>query len=168
MIMFKGEIESLKAIEKTNCIRVPKPIKAFEHESVSYLVLEYCNIKSYSNVQAELGTSLAKYDIIFTHHVHKKFTIIVSTILNIRMHLNNLENGLESLFGFHVSTSCGFIPQSNEWKDNWISFYINKLNKQIKLVNRDYDQYTQVMSDLWPALKEKIPYLFKDIDVKPS
>ena len=25
-----------------------------------------------------------------------------------------------SKFGFHATTCCGFIPQNNEWKDNWV------------------------------------------------
>lgn len=25
-----------------------------------------------------------------------------------------------SQFGFHCTTCCGYIPQNNEWKDDWV------------------------------------------------
>jgi hypothetical protein len=34
--MFEGEFESLSALEKTGCIRVPKPLKALSRPGVGF------------------------------------------------------------------------------------------------------------------------------------
>lgn len=39
-----------------------------------------------------------------------------------------------SQFGFHCTTCCGYIPQENNWKDNWVvsikmRIYIGKKRK---------------------------------------
>lgn len=35
-----------------------------------------------------------------------------------------------SQFGFHTTTCCGFIPQNNDWKDNWVVgiFYFTQIS----------------------------------------
>ncbi|VDN26165.1 unnamed protein product [Gongylonema pulchrum] len=66
-------------------------------------------------------------------------------------------------FGFHVPTCCGYIPQMNEWSDNWVEFFArNRLKYQIDLLlekRSDRD-----LLSLWPQLERKIPTYFKDIE----
>ena len=58
--MFDGEYASLKAIEDTNTIKVPKPISVLQTEKgLTMLVMEHLDLKHCSN-QAELGTQLAR------------------------------------------------------------------------------------------------------------
>jgi fructosamine-3-kinase len=58
--MFEGEFESLSALQKTGCIRVPKPIKVLPREGHgALLVMEYLNIQSLGSKADQLGTDLA-------------------------------------------------------------------------------------------------------------
>ena len=59
--MFEGEFESLAALEKTGCIRVPKPIKALKRDGPgAVLITEYLNIQGLGSKAEQLGTYLAK------------------------------------------------------------------------------------------------------------
>ncbi|VDM54639.1 unnamed protein product [Angiostrongylus costaricensis] len=56
-------------------------------------------------------------------------------------------------FGFHTETCCGFLPQKNEWCDDWATFFVrNRLKVQVDMLiekgNRD------VLS-IWPELERK-------------
>ena len=58
--MFDGEFASLKAIEETDTIKVPKPIAVLQNvASTTILVMEHLELKNCSN-QAALGTQLAR------------------------------------------------------------------------------------------------------------
>ena len=106
--MFDGEFASLGALKKTDTIRVPRPIKVLDRPTGpgTILVMEYLDLKRCSK-QSELGSSLA------------------------RLHLANVErknNGGEFVdkFEFDVETCCGFIPQGNRWRNDWVDFYTEK------------------------------------------
>ena len=134
--MFDGEFASLKAIEETKTIRVPKPHGVFKNGSEFLIVMEHLDL-SYSSTQVELGTKLAK------------------------LHLNNIQKGHNedssyvSKFGFDIPTCCGSIPQKNTWTDSWTDFYTSKLQEQINLIGQDSE-----VDKLWPKLREKIPHFF--------
>jgi len=143
--MFDGEFASLKAIEETDTIKVPKPIAVLQNGAgTTMLVMEHLELKDCSN-QAALGTQLA------------------------RMHLHNIERGKSghpdyvNKFGFHVWTSCGSIPQKNAWKNNWKEYYTDKLQEQIDLLGNGSD-----IVKLWLLLKEKMGEFFQGLDIKPS
>jgi fructosamine-3-kinase len=58
--MFDGEFASLKAIEETDTIKVPKPIAVLHNgEGTTMLVMEHLELTNCSN-QAALGTQLAR------------------------------------------------------------------------------------------------------------
>lgn len=38
-------------------------------------------------------------------------------------------------FGFDVETCCGYLPQTNQWRDDWVQFYCEKIDYQIDLLN---------------------------------
>merc|ERR1712156_145410 len=144
-VMLDGEFASLKAIAETNTVKVPKPISVLQNEKgKTMLVMEHLELKHCSN-QGELGTQLA------------------------RLHLHNIERGKNchpdyvNQFGFHVKTSCGSIPQTNSWKDDWVEYYSDKLQEQVDMLPNDSD-----VNKLWPKLKEKMGEFFQGLDIKPS
>lgn len=67
----------------------------------------------------------------------------------------------ESRFGFHVRTSCGFIPQNNEFADNWERFYNKKIEEQISLIEREY--HDMKPRQLWNQFLPKLPSYFKGL-----
>ena len=69
-------------------------------------------------------------------------------------------------FGFEDTTCCGFLPQDNGWKDNWVEFYAqNRLLYQVnKLEQNDRDLHS-----LWPLVERNIPKLFSsDLHIVPA
>ncbi|XP_060242193.1 fructosamine-3-kinase isoform X2 [Meriones unguiculatus] len=72
-----------------------------------------------------------------------------------------------SKFGFSTVTCCGFIPQVNEWQDDWPAFFTqHRLQAQLDLIEKDYaDRETR---ELWSRLQVKIPDLFSGIEIVPA
>ena len=67
-----------------------------------------------------------------------------------------------SRYGFHTETCCGFLPQGNLWKEDWVDFYTEKLEEQIRR------QQDRELKALWSKLRPRVPELFAGIDVFPS
>ncbi|VDM84814.1 unnamed protein product [Strongylus vulgaris] len=64
----------------------------------------------------------------------------------------NYKQGVNQ-FGFHTTTCCGFIPQNNEWSDDWASFFVrNRLKLQADLLIEKGDRD---MREAWPELERK-------------
>ncbi|VDN86036.1 unnamed protein product [Brugia pahangi] len=80
-------------------------------------------------------------------------------------------------FGFHVPTCCGYLPQMNEWCDDWVTllkhddccklyklfqkfFVRNRLKYQIDMLLEERND--RDLLSLWPQLERKIPTFFKD------
>ena len=102
MQMFEGEFESLSALKKAGCIRVPKPIKAVKRDgNGAVLIMEYVDIQGLGSKTDQLGNELANL------HLH-----------NIKLGEQG-DPGFVSKFGFHVQTCCGYLPQGNAWDDDW-------------------------------------------------
>lgn len=99
--MFNGELEGLKAILSTKTVLAPHPIATgCINRDQHYIVMDYLDMTSLnSKCSSELGSLLAD------------------------MHLHNLQEKQSiKKFGFHVDTSCGFIPQNNTWTDDWLVY----------------------------------------------
>nr|ACO10267.1 Ketosamine-3-kinase [Caligus rogercresseyi] len=148
-VMFKGEFESLKAIESTETVRVPRPMKVLEDSDNSYIVMEYLDMKSmYSAQYAEFGTQLAK------------------------LHLHNIEletkdpSKYVSKFGFRCETCCGVLPQNNSWDSDWVSYFTSKLEEQMERIRVEYDD--EEAENLWTMCNGNIQHLFSGLNVKPS
>eukprot|EP00092_Neocalanus_flemingeri_P002042 GFUD01002179.1.p1 GENE.GFUD01002179.1~~GFUD01002179.1.p1 ORF type:complete len:243 (+),score=54.24 GFUD01002179.1:176-904(+) len=142
--MFEGEFESLDALQKTETVQIPHPIKVLDRPTGpgTILVMEYLDLKKCAK-QAELGSSLA------------------------RLHLANLEkrnNGGDFVeqFGFDIETCCGFLPQGNQWHNNWDDFYTEKLDEQISR------QKDGELHRLWAKIKPGISTFFNDLNIFPS
>lgn len=64
-------------------------------------------------------------------------------------------------FGFDVPTSCGLIPQVNDWTDDWVSFYArHRLDKTIRSLLSDHGD--RELSEQWSHLQHKIDKFFSD------
>lgn len=37
-------------------------------------------------------------------------------------------------FGFPVQTCCGYLPQKNEWRMDWVEFYCEKIDHQLGML----------------------------------
>lgn len=68
-------------------------------------------------------------------------------------------------FGFDIPTSCGYIPQVNEWTDDWVSFYArHRLDKPIRSLLSDHGD--RELSQQWSQLQLKVDKFF--VDLKPK
>lgn len=66
-------------------------------------------------------------------------------------------------FGFDVPTSCGLIPQCNEWTADWVPFYArHRLDKSIRSLLSDHGD--RELSEQWSQLQLKISKFFTDIE----
>ncbi|XP_013379834.1 ketosamine-3-kinase [Lingula anatina] len=159
--MFEGEFASLDAIHKTQTIRVPKPIKVIDNPAGgAYLVMEYMDMKNSGKFAAELGEKLARLHL-YNEEVAKKLQRQESSV-----HQSTGPKYVD-MFGFDITTCCGYNPQDNTWNADWVSFFTNqKLKPQIEMIEKEYRD--KEMRELWPQLQRKIPELFKDIEVKPA
>lgn len=165
--MFDGELASLKAILATQTVRVPDPIVVVDNpKGGAVLVMEFVNMKSLSKYSAKLGEQLGKL------HKHNKTLKDQDALKSKSIHKDNEEEEEENLrfinqFGFHTTTCCGYIPQDNTWKDNWVEFYAQqRLNHQLQLIEKDYGD--REARELWSELQIKLPKFFKDIEIIPS
>ncbi|PKU34457.1 fructosamine-3-kinase [Limosa lapponica baueri] len=139
--MFEGEMASLEAIQKTNIVRVPQPIKVIDLPGGGAMfVMEYLKMK----------------------HLNKAGTSVCQG-----KGAGCSESQYVDKFGFHTATCCGYIPQVNEWQSDWPSFFIrHRLQAQLDLIEKDYGD--REARELWSQLKLKIPEMFCDVEIVPS
>lgn len=152
--MFDGEFASLEAIYHTQTIRVPKPIKSISDRNRHCLVTEYIDLHG-SSKPSQLGRDLARM------HMHNAY------LLKEKERASSFVGGQEKAtepiiqFGFHVPTCCGYLPQMNEWCDDWVKFFVrNRLKYQIDMLLEERND--RDLLSLWPQLERKIPTFFKD------
>ncbi|XP_072024143.1 ketosamine-3-kinase-like [Amphiura filiformis] len=163
MRMFEGEAASLDAILATNIVKVPKPEKVIrdDKDGGAILIMEHVDMSGLRKYQAELGEQLARL------HLHNED--LGNRLSQEGSRVGDAEAGAKYVpkFGFHCTTCCGYIPQNNEWTDNWVEFYArHRLKLQLDLVERDYGD--REARELWPQLERNLPGFFKDIKVKPA
>lgn len=103
--------------------------------------MEYKNINSLSN-ETLLGEQLA--------NLHLDNINLIKTSSS----SSDIDRQPERRFGFHVKTSCGFIPQGNQFTDTWEEFYTRKIDEQISLIEKNYHDMKprQLWSQFLPRL----------------
>ena len=70
-------------------------------------------------------------------------------------------------FGFDAPTSCGSVPQVNEWTEDWVSFYArHRLDVTIRSLLSDHSD--RQLNELWSGLQLKVDKLFDDFDHRGS
>lgn len=93
--MFEAEYAGLSEIEKTQTIRVPKPLCVGQNNKTAYLVLEYL----------ELGGANARSSDALGQHLAAMHKVTTSE------------------FGWYRDNTIGSTPQLNETRNNWIEFW---------------------------------------------
>ncbi|XP_076453176.1 fructosamine-3-kinase-like isoform X2 [Babylonia areolata] len=69
-------------------------------------------------------------------------------------------------FGFPVTTCCGYIPQNNEWTSTWEEFYARKLDQQVTLIQKEYND--REAGQEWAVLQRNIPKFFTGLTIVPA
>lgn len=217
-VMFDGEFESLKAIDRTKTARVPRPLLVlhdYDGKESSAIVMEFLNICTLSDKCAKaLGEDLAdlhdynnklrRYNMRAASWIGRK-PPSTKHILDAQSDSRNsaestdeedeqegyskhkmsneqrLSSALNAVdlnrrdrfipesetqeigrFGFHVPTSCGSIPQVNEWNSDWISFYAQyRLDKPIRSLLSNHSD--RELAEQWSHLQLKVDKFFADL-----
>lgn len=229
-VMFDGELKSLKMIEATKTIRVPKPVTVihnFDGKQNSAFAMEFLNIVNLSDKCARsLGSNLANLHdynnkvIRFNERASRWVGKQVPSVKHVIKSTSNKdkeideeeekvnrdsdeeeeeqnqfsrhsmrsrpsdrskkpsgseqvefadkfipEPGVDEVheFGFDVPTSCGSIPQSNAWSNNWVTFYARqRLDHTIRLIQSDHGD--RELNEQWSHLQNKVDKFFSDFE----
>nr|XP_004655083.1 fructosamine-3-kinase isoform X2 [Jaculus jaculus] len=162
--MFEGEMVSLEALRSTGLVRAPQPMKVIDLPGGgAAFVMEYLKMKSLSSQASKLGGQMADLHL-YNQKIRDKS----------KMRENTIGHGAEDAafqgvtkFGFHTVTCCGFIPQVNEWQDDWPTFFTqHRLQAQLDLIEKDYAD--REARELWSRLQVKIPDLFSGLEIVPA
>ncbi|XP_005221120.1 ketosamine-3-kinase isoform X3 [Bos indicus x Bos taurus] len=147
--MFEGEVASLTAILRTGTVKVPKPIKVLDAPGGgSMLVMEHLDMRHLSSHAAKLGTQLADL-----HLDNKRLGETLQKEAGIVGRRDELvARPFVAQFGFDVVTCCGYLPQVNDWQQDWVTFYARqRIQPQMDLVEqRSGDREAR---ELWAALQ---------------
>ncbi|XP_064613414.1 ketosamine-3-kinase-like [Liolophura sinensis] len=159
--MFDGEFESLKALHSTQTVKVPQPVKVIDKPGGgALLVAEFMDMgHGLSKFSALLGKQLARL------HLHNSEVGELQKKQESSVHVSHQVEHIDK-FGFHVPTCCGYIPQENTWNEDWIKFYAQKIEYQVKKVEEDHGD--REVRELWSLALIKVPSLFKNVEVKPA
>ncbi|KAI4566822.1 hypothetical protein MJG53_015499 [Ovis ammon polii x Ovis aries] len=162
--MFEGEMASLEALRSTGLVRVPQPIKVIDLPGGgAAFVMEHLKMRGLSSQASKLGDQMADLHL-YNQKLGEK----------LREEENRVGQRAEGTgpryvakFGFHTVTCCGFIPQVNEWQDDWPTFFTrHRLQAQLDLIEKDYAD--REARELWSQLQVKIPDLFCGLEIVPA
>ncbi len=135
--MFEAEARGLQEIASSNTLKVPQSVCFGENQTQSYIVLEYLDMAGRAN-QRLLGEQLAA------------------------MHQNTVEQ-----FGWEINNTIGATFQSNDWMDNWLTFWSEKrLGFQLQLAAQN--GYGGELQSLGEKLLVEMPKLFTGREIKAS
>lgn len=133
--MFEAELKGLEAMAKTRSIRVPRPLCAGIEDGQAFIVMEYLPLGgSASRVAAEAGAQLAA--------MHQSTT---------KRH------------GWHRDNTIGSTPQSNQWHQDWASFWQQeRLGYQLDLAVRNgfrgrLETRGRLLQEACPAMLDHAP-----------
>ncbi|XP_045171335.2 ketosamine-3-kinase-like [Mercenaria mercenaria] len=160
--MFEGEYASLEALGKPDIVRVPKPYKVVDQPGGgAALVMEYIQFSGgLSKYSALLGQQLARL------HLHNSTLEKKAKKAEGHLHKDETSEEYISQFGFHVNTCCGYIEMDNTWKDDWPSFYAEKIERHISMIEKkDGDRKAR---ELWNKILVKFSSFFEGLNIKPA
>ncbi|XP_049491354.1 fructosamine-3-kinase [Panthera uncia] len=162
--MFQGEMASLEALQATGLVRVPRPIKVIDLPGGgAAFVMEHLKMRSLSSQASKLGDQMADLHL-YNQKLRDKSKEEENTV---GRRTERAEPQYVSKFGFHMVTCCGFIPQVNEWQDDWSTFFArHRLQAQLDLIEKDYAD--REARELWSQLQVKIPDLFCGLEIVPA
>ncbi|XP_022379139.1 ketosamine-3-kinase isoform X2 [Enhydra lutris kenyoni] len=162
--MFEGEMASLTAILRTDTVRVPKPIKVLDGlGGSSLLVMEHVDMRYLSSHAAKLGTQLADLHL----DNKRRGETLQKEASTVGKGAGQVVQPFMDQFGFDVVTCCGYLPQVNDWQEDWVTFYARqRIQPQMDMVEQGSGD--REARELWSALQLKIPDLFRDLDIVPA
>jgi protein-ribulosamine 3-kinase len=108
--MMHGEFDSLCEIRKISPEFAPRPISwgtCREDRDRHFLLLDFHNLKSGPPSAVDFARDIAK--------------------------LHNQSRSPNSMFGFHVTTYNGNLPQDNKWTKSWEEFFTNGIKSMLKM-----------------------------------
>ena len=135
LTMFEAEYDGLKAMYKSQTIRVPQPLCCGVASDVSYIVMEWISLGSGGTDHAwqQMGKQLAA------------------------MHQTTSPEG----FGWHRDNTIGSTPQQNGWWSDWSSFWRDRrLGPQFELAYSQQGRFPrrdELMSAVPRLLKGHTP-----------
>ncbi|XP_069809929.1 ketosamine-3-kinase-like [Dendropsophus ebraccatus] len=162
--MFEGELASLEAILQTGTIRAPKPMKVIDQPSGgAMLVMEHLDMRSLNRQSAKLGEQLADLHL---HNQRLREKLDKESGI-VGKGSGQSDVGYIDRFGFHTATCCGYIPQVNDWQEDWDVFYTRqRIQYQMDLIEKSSGD--REARELWSQLQLKVPQLFSGVEVVPS
>ncbi|XP_032033833.2 fructosamine-3-kinase [Hylobates moloch] len=162
--MFEGEVASLEALRSTGLVRVPRPMKVIDLPGGgAAFVMEHLKMRSLSSQASKLGEQMADLHL-YNQKLREKLKEEENTV---GQGGEGAEPQYVNKFGFHKVTCCGFIPQVNEWQDDWPTFFArHRLQAQLDLIEKDYAD--REARELWSRLQVKIPDLFCGVEIVPA
>ncbi|XP_075415637.1 fructosamine-3-kinase [Tenrec ecaudatus] len=162
--MFLGEMASLEALRATGLVRAPQPIKVIDLPGGgAAFLMEYLKMRSLSSQASQLGEQMADLHL-HNQKLGEKWKEKESTV---GQRAEGAESQYVTKFGFHTVTCCGFIPQVNEWEEDWPAFFTrHRLQAQLDLIEKDYAD--REARELWSQLQVKIPDLFCGLEIIPA
>nr|XP_057904285.1 ketosamine-3-kinase [Doryrhamphus excisus] len=163
-LMFDGEMASLEAILKTQTIRVPKPVKVFELDTGGCVfVMEHLDMRGLNKYSQILGEQLADLHL----HNKKQLETVHKEQQTVGKGAGQSEGAYVEKFGFSTTTCCGYLPQENEWQDDWVTFFTRqRLQLQLNLLEETNGD--REARELWTQLQLKIPQFFKEAELVPA
>ncbi|KAM3863580.1 ketosamine-3-kinase [Diretmus argenteus] len=163
-LMFDGEKASLDAILNTETVKVPKPVKVIELDTGGCVfVMEHLDMTGLSRHSTHLGEQLADL------HLHNKRQLDKQNKEQQTLGKGARQSEVHPVeqFGFSGPTCCGYLPQENEWQDDWVTFYSRqRLQHQLNMVEKTYGD--REARELWAQLQLKIPELFAGMEITPA
>uniref|UniRef100_A0A8C3PN18 protein-ribulosamine 3-kinase n=1 Tax=Calidris pygmaea TaxID=425635 RepID=A0A8C3PN18_9CHAR len=162
--MFEGEMASLETILKTQTIKVPKPIKVIDLPGGNTLfVMEHLEMRGLNRHSAKLGTQLADLHL-HNQQLGEKLKKEESTVGKGQ---GQMEVQFVDQFGFHTVTCCGYLPQVNDWQNDWVTFFAKqRIQPQMDMIEKNSGD--REARELWAQLQLKIPSLFCDVEIVPA
>lgn len=147
--MMKGEYESMRAICKVSPSFAPWPVRwgSCAKSSRHFLLLEFHDFKSSPPSVQDFTRELAK--------------------------LHSESKSPNNMFGFHMTTYNGNLPQDNTWTKSWEEFFSNGI-RQMLIMEEESRGPSERLQKLSKALLGKaIPRLLRPLEtggrtVKPS
>lgn len=160
--MFEGEYASLEAFYNANIVRVPKPIKIIDRPGGGAMfAMEYLDMgRGLSKYAATLGEQLGR--------LHLQNAEICKTQQKLENRITKGGKEFEGVtkFGFHINTCCGYLEMNNSWKDDWPSFYADKIEMQMKRIDKDYGD--RQAREKWHEVLNKFSKYFEGVDIQPA
>ena len=143
--MVRGEYESMKALYDLSPHMVPQP-------------LGYGTCELAQNNHFFLCEFIELYD---------ELPDIVDFCGDVAdIHFRSIAKSDNGMFGFHVTTCNGTVPQRNSWNSSWEAFYIQALQHEFELEKVVHGPHEEI-ERLLPELYEKVcPRLLRPLETE--